>query len=277
MTLVRVASEPGSPGRENEDFAAASASVMVVIDGAGSPEGLESGCRHSVAWYARNLCGLLLTSAADQNVTLADALATSIERVNALHSGTCDLGHPGSPSATVAVARVLGDDVEHLVLADAVLVLDRVDGRAEVVTDTRLADVVAKLDEPGGLPPLGPDGRSAGLRRRVEELAAHRNQPGGFWVASADPQAAEHALTGTTAVADLAAVALLSDGASRLADRFHLLDWRALLQVLHEDGPAELIARTRAAERTDPHGSRWPRGKASDDASAVYRSFSKNL
>jgi len=35
-------------------------------------------------------------------------------------------------------------------------------------------------------------------------------------------------------------------------------------------GPAELIRRVRRAERSDPDGKRWPRGKPSDDASAVY-------
>jgi hypothetical protein len=31
-----------------------------------------------------------------------------------------------------------------------------------------------------------------------------------------------------------------------------------------------LIDRVRAAERDDPRGERWPRGKVHDDATAVY-------
>ncbi|MFD0854554.1 integrase, partial [Actinomadura adrarensis] len=69
---------------------------------------------------------------------------------------------------------------------------------------------------------------------------------------------------------ELRALALLSDGASRLADRFGLLTWSGLLDVLRGDGPDALIARTRAAERDDPDGRRWPRGKTHDDATAAF-------
>ncbi|WP_019632269.1 protein phosphatase 2C domain-containing protein [Actinomadura atramentaria] len=269
-----IASEPGTPGRDNEDFAAVSSDVLVVVDGAGAPRGTATGCRHSVAWYARNLGGLLLAAATDDRSGLAEALAVAIDRVNALHADTCDLTRPGSPSATVALARIAGDRLEHLVLSDAVLLLDRVGAPPRVVTDGRLADVVAKLDE---LPPLGTDAHTAGLRSRVEQLAAHRNQPGGFWVASTQPGAAAEALTGSTPLDELNAVALLSDGASRLADRFALLDWPGLLGVLRDGGPDALIQRTRRAEADDPDGSRWPRGKASDDASAIYRRFRELL
>jgi hypothetical protein len=267
---VLIASEPGSLKSENEDFAAAASGLLVMIDGAGAPAGLEAGCVHSVSWYAYTLGGLLLASAAKPAVGLDEALATSIEAVNTLHAGTCDLGHPGSPSATVALARVHGERLEHLVLSDAVLLLDQVDGDPAIITDDRLAAVIAGLDEPDEVPPLGSDEHAGRLRSRVEQLAAHRNQPGGFWVASTKPEAAFEALVGTTALGELNAVGLLSDGASRLADRFHLMSWRDLLAVLRKDGPAELIARTREVEATDPDGARWPRGKTSDDASAIY-------
>lgn len=267
---VLIASEPGRPDRDNEDFAAAAPGLMVVIDGAGAPAGLESGCTHPVSWYARNLGGLLLAAASDIWVGLDEALAVSIERVNALHTGTCDLGHPGSPSATVAVARIQDQRLEHLVLSDAVLVLDRDGYEPTIVTDDRLTEVLQKLEEPGTRPPTGSDEGAAHLLNRVERLAAYRNQPGGFWVASTRPEAAREALTGSSPLTEVGAIALLSDGASRLADRFHLITWPDLLVILRKDGPAELIARTRASEASDPEGERWPRGKASDDASVVY-------
>lgn len=267
---VLIASEPGRPGRLNEDFAAAAHGVFVVIDGTGAPVGLESGCLHSVAWYAQTLGGLLLAAASDTGVDLVAVLAVSIERVNALHDGTCDLGNPGSPSATVALARVKGDRLEHLVLSDAVLVLDRVGQEPAVVTDDRLADVIVNLDEPPAASPVGSDEHTGRMRSRIERLASYRNQPGGFWVASTKPEAASEALVGSTPLRDLAAVTLLSDGASRLADRFGLMTWADLLAVLRKDGSEELIARTREAEASDPNGARWPRGKTSDDASAVY-------
>jgi hypothetical protein len=273
---VLIASKPASLHSENEDFAAAAPGLLVMIDGAGAPAGLESGCVHSVSWYARTLGGLLLASAAKPDVGLDEALATSIEAVNALHAGTCDLRNPGSPSATVAVARVRGERLEHLVLSDSVLLLDLVDGDPVAITDDRLAAVIAGLDESDEVSPLGSDEHAGRLRGRVEQLAVHRNQPGGFWVASTKPEAAFEALVGTTPLGELNAVGLLSDGASRLADRFHLMSWRDLLAVLRKDGPVELIARTREAEATDPDGARWPRGKASDDASVIYSILHSN-
>ncbi|XRQ08900.1 integrase [Actinomadura welshii] len=267
---VLIASEPGRPERDNEDFAAAAQGLLLVVDGAGAPAGIESGCAHTVTWYAHNLGGLLLAAAVDVGVGLDEALAMSIERINALHAATCDLGHPGSPSATVALARVHDGRLEHLVLSDSVLVLDRLDQGPTVITDDRLAGVIAGLDEPGGRPAVGSEEHANRLRSRVERLAAYRNQPGGFWVASTKPEAAHEALTGSTPLDGLDAVALLSDGASRLADRFDLMTWPDVLAVLRKEGPTELITQTREAETSDPDGVRWPRGKASDDASAVY-------
>jgi len=149
-------------------------------------------------------------------------------------------------------------------------VLDHRDRGPAAITDDRLADVIAQLDEPDAPSPVGSDAHTGRLRSRVKRLASFRNQPGGFWVASTKPEVASEALTGSTALADLGAVALLSDGASRLADRFDLMTWPDVLAVLRKDGPRELIARTREAESSDPDGIRWPRGKSSDDASIVY-------
>jgi hypothetical protein len=58
--------------------------------------------------------------------------------------------------------------------------------------------------------------------------------------------------------------------ATRLVDRFGLLDWPSFLEILAEQGPDALIERVRAAETSDPEGRRWPRGKRHDDASAAY-------
>jgi hypothetical protein len=64
--------------------------------------------------------------------------------------------------------------------------------------------------------------------------------------------------------------AVLTDGASRLADRFQQADWVDLLDVLSVDGPGRLIDLVREAEAADTDGKRWPRGKVHDDATAAY-------
>lgn len=264
-----VVSEPGTD-RRNEDYAAVSASSAVLVDGA-SAFGSDSGCVHGVAWYARQL-GATLLAALDygERRPLRDCLAEAIMRVAGLHEHSCDLDHPGTPSATVLAVRLTGDELDYLVLSDSSLVLD--DGGADplVVTDNREALAGAHLrhlmDHPGGTPEL-----AAGARAYVEALAEYRNRPGGFWVASTDPDAAAEALSGSARLAGLRAVALLSDGATRLVDRFGLLDWSALCDLLATtDGPAALVERTRTAENTDRDGRRWPRAKLHDDATAIW-------
>jgi hypothetical protein len=88
--------------------------------------------------------------------------------------------------------------------------------------------------------------------------------------ASATPGAALTARTGTIPSTGLRGIALLSDGATRITDRYGLLTWPAILDVIRDQGPAELIRQVRAAEDSDPGRTRWPRHKARDDATILY-------
>lgn len=269
---VTLATEPAKPDQPNEDFAAASTDAVVLLDGAGTPPGSDSGCVHGVAWFTRTLGASLLARITD-DVPLTDALGNAIDHVRSLHDDTCELDHPGSPSATAIALRVRNGRLSYLVLADSVLVLDRVGEGPEAITDDREAQVGRELRKPMDALPSGTPEHDDARRTYMEALRASRNRPGGFWVASVEPAAAEHALTGSVPVEALTSVAVLSDGASRLADRFGVLSWTELVKVLDESGPAELIARTREAENSDPDGRRWPRGKSHDDATAAYITF----
>jgi Protein phosphatase 2C len=265
-----LASLPARADRENEDFAAVTPSAAVLLDGAGIPAGLESGCLHGVAWYARTLGTVLLARITTAGSgPLADCLHDAIGEVRDRHSGSCDLGHDGSPSATVVAARASGDQFEYLVLSDSALVLSEVSGATRVLTDQRIEEVSrahrAVLDRT----PIGAPEHDAVFADYIRAARGLKNTAAGFWVASADPAAAGHALTGTVPLANIRAVLLLSDGASRLADVFGLVSWEQLADLVSAGGPAELIRLVRAAEATDPDGLRWPRGKATDDATAV--------
>jgi len=53
---VTLATDPGTPGWPNEDFAAVAPGAAVLLDGATTfPRGTDTGCVHGVAWYARTL------------------------------------------------------------------------------------------------------------------------------------------------------------------------------------------------------------------------------
>ncbi|MFE6865601.1 protein phosphatase 2C domain-containing protein [Kitasatospora sp. NPDC057692] len=256
------------PGARNEDFALAAADVVVVLDGAGLPAGLETGCAHGVPWFVGTLGAALHRRAADRRTGLADCLAGAIRQTARAHAADCDLANPLTPSAAVAVARTRADRWEWLVLADCTVALRLDEEGVRTVSDHRVSDVTtaqraalaAEVDR------LGPAERAAVLARAQRRVM---NTPRGYWAAAADPAAAAQALTGSVPLARLRAAALLTDGAARPVDDFAVCDWPDLLAELEDHGPRRIIARTRELERSDPDGLRWPRTKCHDDATAV--------
>lgn len=64
-------------------------------------------------------------------------------------------------------------------------------------------------------------------------------------------------------------LAVLSDGAAALVE-YQLANWLDLLNTLEHPGPAELIHKIRAAQASDPAGTRWPRFKQGDDATVAF-------
>jgi Protein phosphatase 2C len=266
---VTLASRRSPDATSNEDFIAATASVVVVVDGASVPAGLGAGCGHGTAWFARRLGTQLLALLSTQaDRSPADSLAQAITDVAALHDDTCDLSDPGSPSATVAVLREQPDAIEYLVLGDTTVLLEEPAG-IRAVTDDRLEQVATVQHDAMHQHATGSADHARSFAELVTEQRRHRNHPDGFWVASTDPAAAQHALTDTVARDGLQRAAVLSDGATRLVDRFGLVDWPSFLTILAEQGPEAIIAQVRAAEHSDPDGQRWPRGKRHDDASAA--------
>jgi hypothetical protein len=268
--LVAFDSLPAKTGQPNEDFVTATPDAVVLLDGAGTPIGSESGCVHGVAWFVRRLGSALLASMMrDDDPDLRECLAASIADIHSLHADTCDLAHPGSPSATVVAVKVQQDVLDYLVLADSVLVLD-LSTELRIVTNDNEAQIGRQFRAQMDAWPNGTPEHENEHREYVENLRAHRNRPGGFWVASTDPEAAWQTLTGSVPREHVNAAAALSDGASRLVDRFGLATWEDVLKILDGQGPRELLRQVREAENSDPRGSRWPRGKAHDDATVAY-------
>jgi hypothetical protein len=228
--LIQMATDPGTPGWPNEDYACAGPAAAVLLDGCTTtPKGTDTGCSHGVAWYARTLgTGLLAAITADPEIGLTTALRAAITQVRDRHAGTCDLSLRATPAATVTAVRAEPEGISYLALSDSSVAADFGDGRPPLVITDR-----------------------------------HR-------AASADPAAADAATTGTLPRAGLRGVALLSDGATRIDEVYHQLGWPDMIDIIRENGPAELIRQVRAAEDTDPDRRRWPRYKARDDATILY-------
>lgn len=246
---VTYASEATPGAAANEDYVITGPGWVVVLDGATPRPDVASGCRHGVAWLVRRLAGALASRlAVETRAPLPGLLAEAIKELAEAHGPGCDLANPDSPSATVALLRQAGGRLEWLVLADSPIVLDLTSG-LRTVLDHRVESLPS---------------------RTAEAVRAARNSPGGFWVAGTEPAAAYEAFTGSVPVGEVRRAAVFSDGGSRLVERFGLLGWDGLLDLLDTAGPGEVIRRTRAAEAVETSEERAGRhGKQYDDATAV--------
>ncbi|WP_216911857.1 hypothetical protein [Nocardia noduli] len=176
---------------------------------------------------------------------------------------------PGyAPSSTVAIVRTLPHTVESLVLGDSSVIVGYRSGRVSITTDERLSQL--------GLPDATryterlatgcgyDDTHHIILKSLQAHERAHRNQPGGYWIAEADPQAACHSFTSTYDREELAWIILATDGVSDLQTAVDF-DWPGIATFPSAD-LAVLLARIHAWEAdSDPDGRTQPRAKRHDD------------
>jgi hypothetical protein len=235
-----------APGRINEDYAICGNEWAVVLDGATAPPGVDSGCIHDVLWLVRHLAAAVTRHILLSSAPLPDVLAASIEETRDAHAATCDLGNPDSPSSTISIVRVRDDLIDYLTLADSPIVIRTTDRALMPAIDDRLAHL------PGGRP------------YTIELVRSLRNKPGGFWVASTNPEAAYHAVTGSTPFEAATEIGIFTDGVSRLVE-FYGYEWEQIFSILESSGPSGVIALVRSIECERPLRD----GKQHDDATAV--------
>ncbi|MEV7018721.1 hypothetical protein [Streptomyces sp. NPDC093991] len=251
---TELVSEPGDPGRPNEDFASVAlpasgqGGALVVLDGVTPPPD-GGGCLHSVPWFTARLGGALTELTVSlPDVPPAGLLSRGIARTAGSHAATCDLSHPRTPQATVVLARWSPDAVDCLVLSDSVLLVESPDGAVTAVRDDRL----------DRLP------RSALVSHTVVDTTL-RNKEGGFFTAAADPSVSSRAVTVSLPRDRVRALTALTDGATRWVDRFDEGDWADCVALIRQEGARSLVKRVRALERDRPPG-----GKTHDDATVVH-------
>ncbi len=269
---IEVAERPGvgldGAARPSEDVVVVLRSSVVLLDGATSLDpAVPSG-----GWFAARLAGELAGRLTGYPATdLADLLAAAIKAVARDH----DLVPGHSPSSTVAILRWTDDAVEGLVLADSPIVAFT-DAGPDLLADERLAamprgsgyrDRLAAGEGYG-------DDHLVALRAAATTVGRLRNQEGGFWVAEADPDAAYYAERRTWRRSDVSAVLMASDGVSCGVDTYRVFpDWADVRRLAGEQGPEAVLDAVRAAELSDPDGTRWPRAKPHDDQALVVAEF----
>ena len=260
------ASEPSSPDHENEDWFSISPNLVTVLDGATART--DTGCRHGVAWFTAHLGAAFSAFASDFATSLDVALAHAISATAAQHP-ECELGNPGTPSAAICAIRIGHQSAEYLCLGDVSLVLEHASS-IEVITDDRVEGTALAERRRADQYPIGSAEKQAALIDMKHAELASRNQPGGFWVAAADPTVSKEATVGAVDRARLRSCTVLTDGAARPVRAFGTMTWKGLLDLVRSQGPAALLASVRKTEAIDPVGARWPRNKRGDDATVIY-------
>jgi len=235
--------------------------AVIVLDGASSfgPAAV------SPAAYASRL-GTEIASATDAcpGGPLPQILATAITAT----ATALNLPDDDGPSSTVAIARVNDDTADLLVLGDSYIAY-RADSTTTVLTDDRLDHLALpqarlyreRLADGSGYGPA----HTGTLRELQAGQRARRNVPGGYWIASANPEAAEHAITLTLPLTSLEWIVLATDGTADTARHLGLDDWNAI-GYSDQAGLSALLQHCHQwEERVDPHGRQFPRAKRHDD------------
>jgi hypothetical protein len=259
---VRGASRAGGepPG---QDRWAATERAVIVLDGA-------SAFDPSAPRADQYVDGFLdeLRATVDSSASLPTILRDAIGRVSA----RLRLAPGGGPSSTILILREAGEWLEIAVLGDSTAVLGFRDGGTERITDDRISDVAVEQRRTyrGRLRDgLGYDATHRALLTDIQRAErASRNRCGGYWIAEADPAAADNAVVRRYRRAALAWCVLATDGAQRVIDHLHL-DW-AVLPKATQAGLDAILDDLQAWEaQQDSNASQLPRAKRHDDKTIV--------
>ncbi|EGD45059.1 hypothetical protein NBCG_00595 [Nocardioidaceae bacterium Broad-1] len=204
-----------------------------------------------------------LVDGSDEPLTglLADAIKTTAKALDLTPGGR-------APSSTVAVVRKRADaSVDVLVLGDS-----QVSVPGEILRDDRLAPLASAERTAYRTRLVDGHGYDDEHRRSLAALQAeqlkHRNKSGGYWIAEADPAAAEHAITRRLSPDAAPWCVLATDGAYKPMEHLRLDDWSSVSDATSDELQA-LLLRCQDWESGDAEGRRLPRAKRHDDKTLV--------
>lgn len=264
LDLIQSVSLAGSADVANDDRAGLADRLGWVIDGATDlgPPGLV-GARGGAAWLAME-ADLAFAAAAD--APLAAMVAGVAKRLAARFATVQTRAPEGRwelPCAAMLAVRLDGDQLEAAWLGDCV----GLHARGGQVTRFG-AEEEGKEAEGAAAERLG-----AGAKVRSEAVIdALREGRGhaGRVVLGVEPESAAGLMTARLPMAAGDELLLMTDGFAALVDIYAEFDAGSLMAAARAEGLAALGGRLRQIEAGDAGCSRWPRFKASDDATALW-------
>jgi hypothetical protein len=260
--LVQSISLAGDPATANDDRAGASAALAWVIDGATDlgPPGLV-GEQGGAAWLAATADAAFATTAPPLDQACEHVFAALAERFTAARrrdpAGAWEL-----PSGALIAVAIEGEALAYGWTGDCAALLALADGVRW------LGDPHDRLAESAAAAALG---QSVSMKTVavIEDRRAARAHPR-RQVLGVSAAASATAMTyGRAKVGPGDELLLMSDGFSALIDAYGAHTPESLFAAVRERGLAALAIELRAIEAGDP-GSRFPRFKRSDDATALW-------
>lgn len=222
-------------------------------------------------WFAERVNEMLKTRL-DDDESITTIMRNTIKTVRSEFSQRTDtdLSNPlNTPAGTIALVRVIGDEIKYFILGDCTIVLERTDG--EVIHlpggGPRKYDAKAVSE----LERLMRERKSyEAAKKEIEDmLVEHRkekNTADGYWTLGLDPEAVSHACTGMHPVNNIDGVYLFTDGYEPIVTLFDVFeDWPAMVEYLKKNGGKRAIRVLRAFEESDPNCRQYPRLSPSDD------------
>lgn len=267
--LIQSIGLAGDAATPNDDRAGTQGPLAWAIDGATDlgPPGLV-GARGGAAWFAAAM-DRALGDADDggpvEGIVQA-ALARIVQQFDAERTRD-PLGAWELPSAALIVARVAENAVEAAWLGDCVGLLRQEDGVRRLGEPARVKDKESAL-----VASTGGHGQGGHRTRTAPVLSAlrasrERSAVRVFGPDAPGPGNVRSARVPCRAGDDLV---LMTDGFSALIDGYAALDAAGFADTMLADGLVPLAARLRAIEAEDGACTRYPRFKASDDATAIW-------
>lgn len=250
----------GSPDR-NDDRVFVTDNAVVVMDGASAfvP------CSVNTGTYVDTLGGAIVHELGDRAIDLRtvvrNAITTAVDKL--------DLVPGQSPSSTVSIVRVGSKTVDAFVLGDTTIILGFNDGTRQRITDDRIHQIRTPARDSYRARLAAGYGYDDEHRRLLAELQrqqrSFRNVEGGYWIAEADPKAANQAIVTEFITDSFAWAVLCTDGAKRLLGHLNLADWRTNASLDSAD-LSGLLDRCQQWEALhDPEAHELARAKRHDD------------
>jgi hypothetical protein len=275
--IIETISDPGDSDDENEDRFGWNASAVIVIDGA-TPLGppLLMPPRSDAAWLAEFARDFLLRKlpSALSGREIVRSLSTAAREYfySHVHGEIRLYEHPVAAFQTL---RIRGNGLETMGLADCTLFIRDALGqctRWSGTTSDRSSEREASK-RAGGVGALNDERVLAALRSQRSIY----NTEKGPWTLGLEPAAADHVLVNSLVVRLPALAILCTDGFAAAVDSYELFSSDSMINAAESGGLGSVLREIRHTERRiDPDGSRFPRFKQSDDATAVLFSVQQD-